>query len=90
EMQRLVPIIDPTIGIFTNIGAAHDEGFANREEKKQEKFKLFEKVSLLINVPDDIVIGSVEKHEIGAQVLFGYKEIFYQLLVPFEDEVSIT
>ncbi|MFW1452502.1 Mur ligase family protein, partial [Vibrio parahaemolyticus] len=40
EMQRLVPIIDPTIGIFTNIGAAHDEGFANREEKKQEKFKL--------------------------------------------------
>jgi len=90
EMQQLVPIIDPTIGIFTNIGAAHDEGFANREEKKQEKFKLFEKVSLLINVPDDIVIGSVEKHEIGAQVLFGYKEIFYQLLVPFEDEVSIT
>jgi Alr-MurF fusion protein len=90
EMQNLVPIINPSIGIFTNIGAAHDEGFINREEKKQEKFKLFEKISLLINVPEDIQIGAVEKHESGAQVLFGYKEIFYQLLVPFEDEVSIT
>jgi alanine racemase len=90
EMQQLVPIIDPTIGIFTNIGAAHDEGFNNREEKKREKFRLFDNVNLLINVPDDIVIGAVEKHDIGAQVLFGYKEIFYQLLVPFEDEVSIT
>jgi Alr-MurF fusion protein len=90
EMQNLVPIINPSIGIFTNIGAAHDEGFVCREEKQQEKFKLFEKVTLLINVPEDIQIGSVEKHVIGAQVLFGYKEIFYQLLVPFEDEVSIT
>ncbi|MBC8173224.1 MAG: bifunctional UDP-N-acetylmuramoyl-tripeptide:D-alanyl-D-alanine ligase/alanine racemase [Chitinophagales bacterium] len=41
EMEKLQPVIDPTIGIFTNIGPAHDEGFANREEKIREKLKLF-------------------------------------------------
>ena len=29
EMERLKEIIQPTIGIFTNIGTAHDEGFEN-------------------------------------------------------------
>ena len=29
EMEKLESIIRPTIGILTNIGSAHDEGFAN-------------------------------------------------------------
>jgi len=33
EMQRLEPIILPAIGIFTNIGEAHSEGFSSRAEK---------------------------------------------------------
>lgn len=41
EMQKLKEVIDPTIGIFTNIGPAHDEGFADRQEKTLEKWKLF-------------------------------------------------
>lgn len=41
EMEKLEKIIQPTIGVFTNIGTAHDEGFINREEKIQEKLKLF-------------------------------------------------
>ncbi len=41
EMERLEPIIQPTIGLFTTIGPAHDEGFKNTEEKIAEKIKLF-------------------------------------------------
>lgn len=48
EMQRLEEIIRPTIGIFTNIGTAHDEGFKNRHQKIAEKMKLFKHSSALI------------------------------------------
>ena len=48
EMDHLQPIILPTIGIFTNIGHAHDENFINRIQKAGEKFKLFTKVKTLI------------------------------------------
>jgi Alr-MurF fusion protein len=48
EMERLARIIDPSIGIFTNIGSAHDEGFSNRQEKIQEKLKLFTHVEKLV------------------------------------------
>ncbi|WP_266203248.1 bifunctional UDP-N-acetylmuramoyl-tripeptide:D-alanyl-D-alanine ligase/alanine racemase [Pontibacter kalidii] len=52
EMEKLQPIIWPTIGIFTNIGTAHDEGFASREQKVQEKLKLFREVELLFYCSD--------------------------------------
>ncbi len=41
EMQMLQKVIEPTIGIFTNIGSAHDEGFQSTREKIHEKLKLF-------------------------------------------------
>jgi len=41
EMEKLQKVIQPTIGIFTNIGAAHDEGFASARQKIMEKIKLF-------------------------------------------------
>ncbi|GGD35939.1 bifunctional UDP-N-acetylmuramoyl-tripeptide:D-alanyl-D-alanine ligase/alanine racemase [Flavobacterium orientale] len=48
EMQKLEPIVQPTIGILTNIGSAHDEGFENLCQKIKEKLKLFQNVSVLI------------------------------------------
>ncbi|MBC7865734.1 MAG: UDP-N-acetylmuramoyl-tripeptide--D-alanyl-D-alanine ligase, partial [Bacteroidia bacterium] len=41
EMEKLQKIILPTLGIITNIKAAHDEHFLNRLQKAQEKVKLF-------------------------------------------------
>lgn len=41
EMEKLEAIIQPTLGILTNIGGAHDEGFTGRHEKATEKAKLF-------------------------------------------------
>ena len=48
EMAALADMIAPTYGIFTNLGTAHDEGFVNRDEKLQEKKRLFEGVELLV------------------------------------------
>lgn len=48
EMQKLESIIQPTIGILTNIGSAHDEGFENIGQKIKEKLKLFPNVDVLI------------------------------------------
>lgn len=41
EMEKLERIIRPTLGVLTNIGEAHSEGFASGEEKRREKLRLF-------------------------------------------------
>jgi alanine racemase len=48
EMEKLQKIIQPTIGILSNIGSAHDEGFSSAAEKIKEKLKLFSSVNVLI------------------------------------------
>ena len=48
EMENLQKIIQPTIGILSNIGSAHDEGFHDIGEKIKEKLKLFTSVEVLI------------------------------------------
>lgn len=48
EMANLQKIINPTIGILSNIGSAHDEGFEDVGEKIKEKLKLFSSVEVLI------------------------------------------
>lgn len=42
EMERLERIIRPTVGVFTNIGEAHSEGFDSQEHKAREKQLLFQ------------------------------------------------
>lgn len=41
EMSKLEAIIHPTIGILTNIGQAHQEGFKSMKQKCLEKLELF-------------------------------------------------
>ncbi len=48
EMDALESVIRPTIGILTNIGEAHKEGFSSVGEKIAEKLKLFKGTELLI------------------------------------------
>ncbi|MBD2755118.1 bifunctional UDP-N-acetylmuramoyl-tripeptide:D-alanyl-D-alanine ligase/alanine racemase [Spirosoma validum] len=52
EMQALEAIIRPTLGIFTNIGTAHDEGFRTRKQKIAEKLRLFIHAKTLIYCTD--------------------------------------
>jgi Alr-MurF fusion protein len=48
EMRKLEAMIRPTIGIFTNIGEAHSEGFSTIAEKAAEKLQLFDRAGVLI------------------------------------------
>ncbi|EIA09706.1 bifunctional UDP-N-acetylmuramoyl-tripeptide:D-alanyl-D-alanine ligase/alanine racemase [Flavobacterium frigoris] len=48
EMEKLEAVIKPTIGILTNIGSSHDEGFENLEQKIKEKLLLFKDSKVLI------------------------------------------
>jgi alanine racemase len=61
EMQKLEPVISPTIGIFTNIGSAHEENFSGIEEKIKEKLQLFKHSSTLIVRNDDPMIEHAAK-----------------------------
>jgi len=52
EMRRLAEIIQPTIGILTNIGEAHAEGFESPQQKLLEKLKLFTHTATFIYAPE--------------------------------------
>jgi Alr-MurF fusion protein len=48
EMEQLETIIQPEIGIFTNIGPAHNEGFRSLKQKILEKLRLFKNSKTLV------------------------------------------
>ena len=52
EMEKLETIIKPEIGIYTNLGTAHDEGFPSLEEKAHQKAQLFKDSSTIIFCKD--------------------------------------
>ncbi len=73
EMEKLQNIINPTIGVLTSIGSAHDEGFANTEEKINEKLKLFKDSEVLIyqkNKDVDFMLSSIPP--LGVRGLFSW------------------
>jgi alanine racemase len=55
EMANLEKIIQPNIGVLTNIGSAHDEGFLNLEQKINEKLQLFKNSKVIIYQKNEIV-----------------------------------
>ena len=62
EMNALQAIIQPTIGIFTCLGSAHQENFESMEQKCNEKLKLFHNAHSLIYPADDPIVSKcVEK-----------------------------
>ncbi len=56
EMNSLAKILVPDIGILTNIGDAHSEGFPNIETKLREKTQLFYSAEKIIYCLDDALI----------------------------------
>ena len=69
EMDRIASIIRPTIGIFTNIGTAHDAGFANLQEKIREKALLFRDCESIIYRGDHQAIHEELKEKFPSKVL---------------------
>lgn len=56
EMETSAKIIQPDIGVFTNIGDAHSDGFKNIEEKLEEKLKLFQNCKTIIYCKDNNLV----------------------------------
>lgn len=56
EMTNLQRIIKPDIGLFSNIGDAHQANFESYEKKVQEKMHLFSEAKLLLYCVDHDVI----------------------------------
>ena len=97
EMELLHQIIQPTIGVFTGLGSAHDEGFTHRTQKLTEKFKLFHQVkSLIVNssglnsiplvtsVRESLTIGQSPGYDIY------YRRIGDQLEINYRNEKSLV
>ncbi|HOW10707.1 MAG TPA: bifunctional UDP-N-acetylmuramoyl-tripeptide:D-alanyl-D-alanine ligase/alanine racemase [Bacteroidales bacterium] len=56
EMEKLRKVIDPDIGIITNIGDAHSENFPDIRTKAKEKLRLFANAKSLIYSSDSPII----------------------------------
>ena len=91
EMQALRAIIQPTIGVMTNIGPAHQENFSTIQEKCHEKLLLFKDAKVLIyNADEAVVAESVHDFGFGGQ-LFGWSRkdenatVFVRSIEPTED-----
>ncbi len=56
EMQNIQKIIQPTVGLITNIGEAHSEGFSGLKEKLVEKLMLFSSCHTIIYCKDHVLI----------------------------------
>lgn len=91
EMQALRAIIQPTIGVMTNIGPAHQENFSTIQEKCHEKLLLFKDAKVLIyNADEPVVAESVHDFGFGGQ-LFGWSRkdenatVFIRAIEPTED-----
>ena len=57
EMEALHDIIQPTVGVLTSLGAAHQENFRSLEEKCMEKLQLFHGARVIVYNSDDDVVS---------------------------------
>ncbi len=57
EMFALRDIIQPTIGVFTSLGAAHQENFRSMEEKCMEKLELMHGTQAMVYCSDNDTVS---------------------------------
>lgn len=75
EMEHLEKIIQPSIGIFTNIGRTHNEGFLNQRHKINEKLFLFRHADVLIynkdyfDLHEGILLLAQQRKQVGTPEL---------------------
>ena len=57
EMMALRDIIQPTIGVLTTLGAAHQENFRSMEEKCMEKLELMHDTEAMVYCSDNDIVS---------------------------------
>ena len=83
EMEVLQPIIQPTIGILTNIGGAHQENFTSLQDKCMEKLLLFKDCDVVIyNGDNEFLSSCVAKSLLGArEIAWSTKDVERPLFI---------
>ena len=91
EMEALRDIIQPTIGVMTSLGAAHQENFRSMEEKCMEKLTLFKDAKVIVyNADDDLVSRCIRRSGFkGKKIGWRRDEMAGRYQLPFYDEASL-
>lgn len=87
EMERLEEMIRPSIGVLTNIGEAHSEGFRSQDEKRAEKEILFRHAKRPAPVSNILVTPKGTLTEVTAERPGKGDRV--SIAIPFTDEASI-
>lgn len=66
EMNALANIVQPTIGVFTNLGEAHNQGFDTPTQKLEEKALLFQHTPLIITAADYMPAAFLQRDKVVA------------------------
>ncbi|MDA3953494.1 MAG: bifunctional UDP-N-acetylmuramoyl-tripeptide:D-alanyl-D-alanine ligase/alanine racemase [Bacteroidales bacterium] len=76
EMEKLEKIIQPNIGLITNIGESHQENFSDYKQKASEKLKLFSNTDIIVYSKDHEIIDElIQKDEVlSRKQLFTWSE----------------
>ena len=101
-MSNLQQVIKPTIGIFTNIGPAHSEGFESLEDKIKEKAQLFVQSEKIVYCKNHEAIASFLESNFTKEKLISWNvqllgdscglivgDTQYPIRLPFKDNASI-
>ena len=65
EMKSLQKMIRPNVGIITNVGDEHNDGFESLRHKCEEKVQLFDSCDCIIYNGDDELIADVVAQKCG-------------------------
>jgi len=72
EMDKITPVVNCDLGIFTNIGPAHSEGFSSLEEKLLEKIQLFSPAKTIVFCDDDALVRQAINEKYSGKHLFSW------------------
>lgn len=92
EMQALRSIIQPTIGVITNLGEAHQENFTSLEAKCKEKLQLFHDTQTVVFPMDDEIVSRCISQYVyhGIQISWSMRNPKAALFVKSVEPVSLT
>ena len=96
EMDALQTIIQPTIGVFTCLGEAHQENFKTREEKCAEKWKLFKDADIVVYCAEEkCVVQHLQKNAFQGEHLIWSRirhdvPLYISSVVKHDDNTTIT
>lgn len=74
EMERIARVIQPDIGIMTNLGDAHNEGFPSKEIKLREKIRLFTSAHTIIFRKEHSLIDRMLREVYPGKRLFSWSD----------------